>query len=341
MVLNIFVSFADKQVHRVQLVPEKLTWDNLVTILQLSIPQAPPNTDSLVLYYRHPVTNATATVSNQTELSHLMDEVKAPYDGLRFSSVPEAAEPLLVSCAFEKLASFVKQHQPLDHFASRWVGVLATYMAMSPEENFDRELKKLAKMATGGKKYKGMRVHRLGRHHRHSHRRHRRHGQRSEEEEEESPIAEKVGDLPLEGSSSSSSSSDDSSEDEFAQDKRHSHHHHHPHHHFKGDRFRHHGGPFFDPAGHFGHHSDPFSGPDARFGCHRGPFSGPDARFGCHRGPFPSPHSRFGPFEDSQGFAHGFDPKKRMKFMKKFMKHYHHYGHHHGPQGQGPQFFFA
>ncbi|CAO3701595.1 unnamed protein product [Rhizopus microsporus] len=249
-----------------------------------------------------------------------MDEVKTPYDGFRFSSVPEAAEPLLVSCAFEKLASLVKQHQPFDHFASRWVGVLATRMAMSPEENFDRELKKLAKMATGEKKYKGMRAHRLGRHHRHSHRRHHRHGQRSEEEEEESPIAEKVDDLPLEGSSSSSSSSDDSSEDEFAQDKRHSDHHH-----FKGDCFGQHGGPFF--AGHFGHH--------------RGPFSGPDARFGRHRGPFPGPHSRFGPFEYPQGFAHGFDPKKRMKFMKRFMKHYHHYGHHHGPQGHGPQFFFA
>ncbi|PHZ07755.1 uncharacterized protein RHIMIDRAFT_252124 [Rhizopus microsporus ATCC 52813] len=327
MALNIFVSFADKQVHRVQLVPEKLTWDNLVTILQLSIPQAPPNTNSLVLYYRHPVTNATATVSNQTELSHLMDEVKTPYDGLRFSSVPEAAEPLLVSCGFEKLASLVKQHQPLDHFASRWVGVLATYMAMSPEENFDRELKKLAKMVTGGKKCKGMRVHRLGRRHRHSHRHHRRHGQRSEvEEEEEAPIAEKEDNLPFEGSSSSSSSSDDSSEDEFAQDKGHSHRHH-PHHHFKGDRFGHHGSPFFDPAGHFGHR--------------RGPFSGPDACFGRHQGPFPGPHSRFGPFEDPQSFAHGFDPKKRMKLMKKFMKHYHHHGHHHGPQGHGPQFFFA
>ncbi|CAO3683312.1 unnamed protein product [Rhizopus stolonifer] len=139
MALTISVTFSDKQVHRVQLIPEKLSWENLVTILQLSTPQL-SNKDNLELFYLHPVTQNDGSISDQESLEELLEDIKMPYIGLCFSDSIAAPEPLLLISPIERLAQWVNENAPLGQRVSRLVGILASQMASSPEKNFDRSL---------------------------------------------------------------------------------------------------------------------------------------------------------------------------------------------------------
>ncbi|KAG1047055.1 hypothetical protein G6F43_010480 [Rhizopus delemar] len=139
MASTISVIFDDNQVHCVQLLPEKLNWNNLVTVLQLSAPQA-SNRDSLVFYCRLPETNELMMISNQSELEEVINRLKMSYNHLRFYENMKNAGSVIEVSPFEKLAQFVKQHQPLEYHVSYWVGNLASQMSFSPEISFDREL---------------------------------------------------------------------------------------------------------------------------------------------------------------------------------------------------------
>ncbi|KAG1460398.1 hypothetical protein G6F55_004189 [Rhizopus delemar] len=255
MALNIYISFDNKQPSHFQLIPEKFNWDNLVTILDLSTTQV-SNRDSLVFHYLHPLTHKQETISNQTQLDTLMTDIKEiPYDGLFFyagdNSKPN--QSLVVCNPFEKLSQLVKQHQPLGYRESRWVGILASQMASSSQENFETELSMLGNLISRG----GRKMHKRARH--------INHGPEATNE------AEKTED-------STSSSSSESEGDECLKERG----RHHIGRHGRGKHF----GPFGKYDKHRKHgrrHSEHFE----PFGGHGGPFGGHGGPFGGHGGQYP------------------------------------------------------
>ncbi|KAG1506205.1 hypothetical protein G6F48_000321 [Rhizopus delemar] len=262
MALNIYISFDNKQPSHFQLIPEKFNWDNLVTILDLSTTQV-SNRDSLVFHYLHPLTHKQETISNQTQLDTLMTDIKEiPYDGLFFyagdNSKPN--QSLVVCNPFEKLSQLVKQHQPLGYRESRWVGILASQMASSSQENFETELSMLGNLISRG----GRKMHKRARH--------INHGPEATNE------AEKTED-------STSSSSSESEGDECLKERG----RHHIGRHGRGKHF----GPFGKYDKHRKHgrrhseHFEPFGGHGGPFGGHGGPFDGHGGPFGGHGGQYP------------------------------------------------------
>ncbi|KAG1643906.1 hypothetical protein G6F44_003362 [Rhizopus delemar] len=262
MALNIYISFDNKQPSHFQLIPEKFNWDNLVTILDLSTTQV-SNRDSLVFHYLHPLTHKQETISNQTQLDTLMTDIKEiPYDGLFFyagdNSKPN--QSLVVCNPFEKLSQLVKQHQPLGYRESRWVGILASQMASSSQENFETELSMLGNLISRG----GRKMHKRARH--------INHGPEATNE------AEKTED-------STSSSSSESEGDECLKERG----RHHIGRHGRGKHF----GPFGKYDKHRKHgrrhseHFEPFGGHGRPFGGHGGPFDGHGGPFGGHGGQYP------------------------------------------------------
>ncbi|KAG1596432.1 hypothetical protein G6F47_008212 [Rhizopus delemar] len=262
MALNIYISFDNKQPSHFQLIPEKFNWDNLVTILDLSTTQV-SNRDSLVFHYLHPLTHKQETISNQTQLDTLMTDIKEiPYDGLFFyagdNSKPN--QSLVVCNPFEKLSQLVKQHQPLGYRESRWVGILASQMASSSQENFETELSMLGNLISRG----GRKMHKRARH--------INHGPEATNE------AEKTED-------STSSSSSESEGDECLKERG----RHHIGRHGRGKHF----GPFGKYDKHRKHgrrhseHFEPFGGHGGPFGGHGGPFGGHGGPFGGHGGQYP------------------------------------------------------
>ncbi|KAG1521255.1 hypothetical protein G6F52_006908 [Rhizopus delemar] len=281
MALNIYISFDNKQPSHFQLIPEKFNWDNLVTILDLSTTQV-SNRDSLVFHYLHPLTHKQETISNQTQLDTLMTDIKEiPYDGLFFyagdNSKPN--QSLVVCNPFEKLSQLVKQHQPLGYRESRWVGILASQMASSSQENFETELSMLGNLISRG----GRKMHKRARH--------INHGPEATNE------AEKTED-------STSSSSSESEGDECLKERG----RHHIGRHGRGKHF----GPFGKYDKHRKHgrrhseHFEPFGGHGGPFGGHGGPFDGHGGPFGGHGGPF-----------GGHGGQYPFLSKKESKLMKK------------------------
>lgn len=302
MALNIYISFDNKQPSHFQLIPEKFNWDNLVTILDLSTTQV-SNRDSLVFHYLHPLTHKQETISNQTQLDTLMTDIKEiPYDGLFFyagdNSKPN--QSLVVCNPFEKLSQLVKQHQPLGYRESRWVGILASQMASSSQENFETELSMLGNLISRG----GRKMHKRARH--------INHGPEATNE------AEKTED-------STSSSSSESEGDECLKERgRHHIGRHGRGKHFgpfgKYDKHRKHGRrhsehfePFGGHGGPFGGHGGPFDGHGGPFGGHGGPFGGHSGPFGGRGGPFGSHGGPFG----GHGGQYPFLSKKESKLMKK------------------------
>ncbi|KAG1439444.1 hypothetical protein G6F56_012296 [Rhizopus delemar] len=146
MALNIYVTLENKESRHFQLVPEKFNWNNLVTILDLS--QVSNQESLLVLYYRHPKKDQIGSVSNQSELDAVIDDLKTPYDALYFDINSDPTQPLVALSPFERLAQFVTDHQPLGHRLSRSVGLLASHIASSSQTNFDTEFEWLNQMAS-------------------------------------------------------------------------------------------------------------------------------------------------------------------------------------------------
>jgi hypothetical protein len=309
MALNIYISFDNKQSSHFQLIPEKFNWDNLVTILELSTTQV-SNRDSLVLHYLHPLTNKQETISNQTQLDTLMTDLKEIlYDGLFFYAGDNSkpTQSLVVCNPFEKLSQLVKQHQPLGYRASRWVGILASQMASSSQENFETELSMLDNLISRGGRKMCKRA------------RHINHGPEAINETEKTE-------------DSTSSSSSESEGDESLKERG----HHHIGRHGRGkhfgpfgkyDKHRKHGRRHSEYMNYGGKHFESFGGRDGPFGGHSGPFGGHSGPFDGRGGPF---DGRGGPFDGRGGPFGGcggpfgghsgqypFLSKKESKLMKK------------------------
>lgn len=125
---------------------ERLNWDHLVSFIQSSSTVEPP----VVLYYKLAFDAPVEALESQEHLSQLLSTLGSSSPSfLRFYGHPDhVVSPVFVSstAAFARLGALVDQHKHAlksNFHLARWVGFLASMMAVSSDRSFEHEFQAL------------------------------------------------------------------------------------------------------------------------------------------------------------------------------------------------------
>lgn len=137
---TVILSLDKETTFEFKFIPEKLTWNNLATMIQASTNLEEP----LVLYYKYDT--MVESLENQQQLEYLMQQVDMTQGALfRFYSDRELVNSrVFANCAssFARLGQFADQHRDIIQSSrrlNRAIGVLASLISMDQANDFENE----------------------------------------------------------------------------------------------------------------------------------------------------------------------------------------------------------
>ncbi|KAI7901069.1 uncharacterized protein BX663DRAFT_516211, partial [Cokeromyces recurvatus] len=157
--VTVVVSFdIEKEPIQFKFLSDKLTWDNLVHVVQSSTNSL---TDPLVLYYKASYdSEVIESLENQEQLNQLLTHRPSQSSASLhlYGSREQVKLPVFVSsvAAFKRLGELVEEHKELiqsSHRIARWVSHLAWFISMNDSsKEFDSAFKLLEELIERKKK---------------------------------------------------------------------------------------------------------------------------------------------------------------------------------------------